>query len=215
MRRIVSLAAAAAACLLVSVSASARGGFLVKAGLSSSNMDINTAVATVISEELSSSMFAHFTGYNVGVGYRTGSWNNFKLQPELTYNVRGTRIDDLTRWKMAYLEMPLNVQWGIDLILLRPYLQVSPFIGYDFLNETSDTSAGNTLERHNVTSGASRFEYGLGVGGGIDLINRFQLSFSYNWNFGPVANLEAYKEQIAGIDRRKARCLQISLAYFF
>ena len=153
--------------------------------------------------------------FNVGVGYRTNSWNGFKLQPELLYNVRGTRIDNVTNWKMSYLELPVNVQWGIDLIVLRPFLQVAPFIGYDFQNVTSDTAAGNTLDDHNVTTGANRFEYGVSVGGGLDLLDRIQLSVTYNWNFGAVANLEAYKDQIAGIDRLNARCLQISMAYMF
>ena len=137
------------------------------------------------------------------------------MQPELIYNVRGTRIDDLTNWKMAYLELPVNVQWGIDLILLRPYLQVAPFVGYDFLNVTSDTTAGNTLNDHKVTTDANRFEYGVSVGGGIDLLNRIQVSITYNWNFGDVANLDDYKDQIAGIERRNARCLQVSMAYLF
>ena len=109
--------------------------------------------------------------------------------------------------------MPLNLQYGLDLSLLRPYIQVAPFIGYDFLNVTSDTQSGNTLGT--VTTDANRFEYGLSVGGGLDLMNRVQLSVTYNWNFGPVANLSAYKDQVAGIERRNARCLQVSLAYLF
>lgn len=214
MKRIVSLAAASVAGLLLSLSASA-GGFLIKAGLSNSNMDLNHDIATVISDVLSESSFKNFTNFNVGIGYRTDSWNGFKLQPELLYNVRGTRIDNITNWKMSYLELPVNVQWGIDLILLRPFLQVAPYIGYDFQNVTSDTLPGRTLDDHNVTTGANRFEYGLSAGGGIDLLNRIQLSVTYNWNFGAVANLEAYKDQIAGIARLKARCLQISMAYMF
>ena len=214
MKRIVPIAAAAVAGLLLSMSASAQG-FLIKAGISNSNMDLNRDVASVISDVFSSSTFKNFTSYNVGIGYRTASWNNFKLQPELIYNVRGTRIDDLTNWKMAYLELPVNVQWGIDLILLRPYLQVAPFVGYDFLNVTSDTTAGNTLNDHKVTTDANRFEYGVSVGGGIDLLNRIQVSITYNWNFGDVANLDDYKDQIAGIERRNARCLQVSMAYLF
>ncbi|MBR3744534.1 MAG: PorT family protein [Bacteroidales bacterium] len=214
MKRIVSLAAASVAGLLLSLSASA-GGFLIKAGVSNSNMDLNRDVATVISDVFSASTFKNFTNFNVGVGYRTNSWNGFKLQPELLYNVRGTRIDNVTNWKMSYLELPVNVQWGIDLIVLRPFLQVAPFIGYDFQNVTSDTAAGNTLDDHNVTTGANRFEYGVSVGGGLDLLDRIQLSVTYNWNFGAVANLEAYKDQIAGIDRLNARCLQISMAYMF
>lgn len=214
MKRIVSFAVASVAGLLLSLSASA-GGFLIKAGLSNSNMDLNTSIATVISDVLKDSDFKNFTNFNVGVGYRTNAWNGFKLQPELLYNVRGTRIDNITNWKMSYLEMPVNVQWGIDLVLLRPFVQVAPFIGYDFQNFTSNTTAGNTLDDHNVTTGANRFEYGLSVGGGLDLINRIQLSVTYNWNFGPVANLDDFRDKIAGIERRKARCLQISMAYMF
>ena len=213
MKRLVSCVAAVVASLLLSLSAPAKGGFVVKAGLTSSNMDLNRDVATVISDVLSESFFYNFTGYNFGVGYRTGTWNNFKFQPELVYNVRGTRVDDATNWKMSYLELPLNVQWGIDLILLRPYIQVSPFVGYDLMNVITDTGTGKTLEQ--VTSGANRFEYGISVGGGLDLINHLQLSITYNWNFGEVADLEAYKAEIAGISRKKARGLQLSLAYLF
>ncbi len=213
MRRLVCITAAFLASMIISVSALAEGGFLIKAGLTSSNMDLNRDVATVVSEVFSDSFFSNITSYNLGIGYRTGSWNNFKLQPELIYNVRGTRIDDLTQWKMAYLELPLNIQWGIDLIILRPYLQVAPFVGYDFKNTTSDTVAGNTLG--DITTEANRFEYGVSLGGGLDLLNRIQLSVTYNWNFGEVANLEAYKDQISGITRRNAYSLMFSMAYFF
>ena len=202
------------AALLIGLTASARGGFLVKAGLSNSNMDLNKAVADVISDDVfSGAFFKNFTGYHVGVGYRTGTWSGLRFQPELLYNVRGTRVDDATRWTMGYLEMPLNLQWGLDLIVMRPFIQVAPCIGYDFMNNTSSTPAGNALGT--VTTDANRLEYGLSVGGGLDVLNSFQISVNYNWNFGPVANLTAYQDEVAGIERRNARCLQISLAYIF
>ena len=210
MKRFIIVVAA----LLVAFSASARGGFLVKAGLSSSNMDLNRDVATVISQDvLGGAVFDNLTGYHFGVGYRTGTWSGLRFQPEVTYNLRGTRVDDATSWKMGYVEVPLNIQWGLDLIVLRPFIQVAPTIGYDFMNVTSDTASGKALG--NVTLDANRLEYGLSVGGGIDLLNTLQLSVNYNWNFGYVANLSAYKEQVAGIERKYARCLQVSLAYLF
>lgn len=202
------------AALLVAFSASARGGFLVKAGLSNSNMDLNRDVATVISEDvLSGAVFDNLTGYHFGFGFRTGTFSGLRLQPELVYNLRGTHVDDATSWKMGYLELPVNIQWGLDLIVMRPFIQVAPTIGYDFMNITSDTASGQALG--NVTLDANRLEYGLSVGGGIDLLNSLQLSINYNWNFGNVANLSAYKEQVAGIERQYARCLQISVAYLF
>lgn len=210
MKRLLSLALA----LVLSLSAFARGGFLVKGGLSNSNMDLNRDVANVISEDVfSGAFFKNFTGYHVGFGYRTGTWSGLRFQPELLYNVRGTRIDDVTKWRMGYLEMPLNLQWGLDLIVFRPFVQVAPCIGYDFYNKTSSTTAGETLGP--VTTAANRFEYGLSVGGGLDIMNSIQISVNYNWNFGPVANLTAYKDKVEGIERRNARCLQISLAYLF
>ena len=202
------------AALLIGLTASARGGFLVKAGLSNSNMDLNKAVADVISDDVfSGAFFKNFTGYHVGVGYRTGTWSGLRFQPELLYNVRGTRVDDVTRWTMGYLEMPLNLQWGLDLIVMRPFIQVAPCIGYDFMNNTTSTPAGNALGT--VTTEANRLEYGLSVGGGLDVLNSFQISVNYNWNFGPVANLTAYQDKVVGIERKNARCLQISLAYIF
>lgn len=209
MKKVVSLIAA----LMLCCNAFA-GGFLVKAGLSNSNMDLNQDVGSVISREiLGGSFFKNFTGYHIGAGFRTDSWNGFKLQPELLYNVRGTRVDDLTNWKMSYLEMPVNLQWGLDLVILRPFLQVAPCIGYNFSNTTSSTDAGGALGR--VTTNANRFEYGISVGGGLDLMNMIQLSLTYNWNFGAVADLSEYQDQVAGIERRNARCLQFSLAYLF
>lgn len=198
---------------MVSTSAAAGGGFLFKAGLTNSNMDLNRDVASVLSDVFTDSFFSDFTCYNIGFGYRTGQWNNFKLQPELVYNVRGTRIDEFTQWKMAYLELPLNIQWGLDLIVMRPYIQVAPFVGYDFKNTISDTEAGNALGEY--TKNANRFEYGLSLGGGIDLMNRIQLSLCYSWNFGDVVNLDSYRDDISGISRRNAHCLQFSMAYFF
>jgi hypothetical protein len=81
------------------------------------------------------------------------------------------------------------------------------------MNNTTSTPAGNALGT--VTTDANRLEYGLSVGGGLDVLNSFQISVNYNWNFGPVANLTAYQDEVAGIERRNARCLQISLAYIF
>ena len=210
MKRFILVVAAA----LVAFSASARGGFLIKAGLSNSNMDLNREVGTVISEDvLGGAAFNNLTGYHAGVGFRTGTWSGLRFQPELIYNLRGTRVDDVTSWKMGYLEMPLNLQWGLDLIVMRPFLQVAPTIGYDFMNTTSDTASGKALG--NVTLDANRLEYGLSIGGGLDVMNSIQLSVNYNWNFGSVANLSAYKDQVAGIERKYARCLQLSLAFLF
>ena len=208
-------AAALAVALLVSLSAAlradAKGDWLIKGGVSNSNLDLNRDIATVVSEIFSKTYFSTYTGYNVGVGYQTDSWNGLKLQPELLYNICGTTVDDATAWRMGYLRGSLGLQWGLDLVVLRPFLQVSPYAGYDFSNNV----IGNTevsQKMGDIAANASRLAYGVGLGGGIDLLNRMQISVSYDWNFGYVANLEAYAAKLKGIERKNATCLQLSLA---
>ena len=59
------------------------------------------------------------------------------------------------------LNLPVSLQWGPDLLLLRPFLDVAPYVGYGF-------------------SGHGDVRYGVGVGGGLD-IWRLQVSCRYNW----------------------------------
>jgi hypothetical protein len=89
---------------------------------------------------------------------------------------------------VGYLELPVSVQWGPDLLLFRPFLDVTPFVGYA-VNSTIKTEALNALEvvTKNDWDGFSmnRFSYGLGLGGGIE-VWRLQFICRYNWNFGPL-----------------------------
>lgn len=193
--------------------ASAEGDWLIKAGMSNSNLDLNTDIATAVSEVFSKTYFTSYTGFNVGVGYQTDSWNGFKLQPELLYNICGTTVDDATAWRMGYLRLAPAVQWGIDFVIFRPFLQVSPYVGYDFSSKVhGDTEVGRRML--DFATDPSRIAYGLGLGGGVDIFNRVQVAVSYDWNFGYVANLEAYAAKIQGIERKNATCLQLSLAIF-
>ena len=104
---------------------------------------------------------------------------------------------------MGYLEFMMPVQWGIDLILFRPFLEVAPFVGYgldswgDFKSLWKD--AGN------------RLEYGVGLGGGLQ-IWRFQISARYNWDFGRIMQTTNLTTALKGADFAGAT---LSLAYFF
>lgn len=213
MKRIIASAMALLLSLGTAYKASAEGDWLIKAGMSNSNLDLNTDIATAVSEVFSRAYFTTYTGFNVGVGYQTDSWNGFKLQPELLYNICGTTVDDATAWRMGYLRLAPGVQWGIDFVVFRPFLQVSPYVGYDFYSKVNgDTEVGRRML--DFATDPSRIAYGLGLGGGVDIFNRVQVSVSYDWNFGYVADLEAYAVKIQGIERKNAICLQLSLAIF-
>ena len=77
---------------------------------------------------------------------------------------------------VGYLELMASVQWGIDLILFRPYLEVSPFVGYGLNRWSGDRSVWNAMDK---------LDYGVGLGGGLQ-VWRFQLAARYNWSFPKV-----------------------------
>lgn len=137
------------------------------------------------------------TQYHAGFTCKLDLPLGFSLQPSLIYNVKGARMqgvltgNDRFDISMGYLELPVSLQWGPDLLIFRPFLDVTPYIGYALNNRLVNSSAPEALSldsQKNVwDAGLKRLEYGLGLGAGIE-IWRFQLIGRYNWNFGPVHN---------------------------
>ena len=125
------------------------------------------------------------TQYHAGVTYRAKLPLGFSIQPSLIYQVKGamTSSDGVdANATIGYLELPVSFQWGPDLILFRPYLEVAPFVGYSL----------NGLGVNNPISdwkSPDRLEYGVGLGGGVQ-IWRFQIGARYNWTFADIKNVK-------------------------
>lgn len=136
------------------------------------------------------------TGWNIGATAQLDLPLGFSIQPSLIYNSKSSEVD-LNLLKagldVGYLELPVAVQWGPDLLIFRPFVEVAPYIGCAL---TSKVEAGTLLSASEwKTSNLQRFEYGLGLGGGIE-IWRLQLTCRYNWNFGPLFNESAQMELV-------------------
>lgn len=135
------------------------------------------------------------TGYHAGLTYKFDLPFGFAIQPSLLYHMKGSAIADAfesgssVSLKTGYLEVPVSFQWGPDLILFRPFLDVTPFIGYGLNNSItgSYTEHMSDFKSKNSWDGINRLEYGLGIGAGLDLW-RLQIIARYNWNFGPLFN---------------------------
>lgn len=137
----------------------------------------------------------NMTQYHAGLTLQVKLPLGFSIQPSLIYNVKGSRFGaqeesavlggaELT---VGYLELPVSLQWGPDLLLFRPFLDVTPYIGYG-LNNRMDAYIENLRPSDPVKndwSELNRWEYGLGVGVGIE-IWKFQVIGRYNWNFGSL-----------------------------
>ena len=126
------------------------------------------------------------TQYHAGLTYRAKLPHGFSIQPSLIYQVKGAKtslagIDaDAT---IGYIELPVSFQWGPDLILFRPFLDVTPFVGYGVNNRFWSQLTGDVT---NLWDGLTHWEYGVGTGIGLD-IWKFQLIARYNWNLGSIS----------------------------
>lgn len=134
------------------------------------------------------------TGYHAGLTYKFHLPYGFAIQPSLLYHMKSSLVEEAVAdlatfdYKMGYLELPVSFQWGPDLLLFRPFLDVSPFVGYALNNElavTSPVAQRSSLGYTNKWDGVNRLEYGLGLGGGLE-IWKVQVVCRYNWNFGQL-----------------------------
>ena len=169
MKKLIVIAAA----LLLSVSAFAEG-FGIIGGYTASSLKMQDMT------------FKNSNGIHAGFAVNVPFGLGFSLQPELIYNVKGYNWegDDGTelqnRLKFGYVEIPVQLQWGPDLLLLRPYVLAEPFAGFAVTGKKFLEKGETDINWDNFKS---RLEYGVGVGAGIEIYNRVQISFKYYWNF--------------------------------
>lgn len=192
------------ACMLLSLQGFAQFG--IKAGLNFNKLgDIDTKGNI-------SSVLDNKTGFHAGILYR------FKvpvvgiaIQPELLYSQINGQLNFLQNSSnsvksdvsVSYLQLPVALQWGLDLVLLRPYIQVVPYVG---------CTISNDVKIKDLQMDTEKLNYGVGLGAGLD-IWRLQVSGRYCWDLGKVAD---YKWN--GVDTfkgGKGKGFQLSLALFF
>lgn len=140
--------------------------------------------------------------YHVGLTAQIPLVGGFAIQPSLLYQVKGLSAD---KWgsssisetvgafetKVGYLEVPVQLQWGPDLLAFRPYAFVEPYVGYRLGQSTKGELADQ------LKDSLKKLEYGLGVGAGID-VWKLQLSVKYFWNFGDIYDKDGKAGDVIG-----------------
>lgn len=181
----------------------AQGGFGIKAGLNFSSM-------SDVKLDSFSDSFNGKTGFHVGALYKFALPLGFAIQPEFLYSQKGGSIesDNIDAdVKMHYLQLPVNLQWGVDLLLFRPFLMVSPYIGYAI-------AKGDGFKDIKWST-FNKFEYGIGVGAGME-VWKFQLSGRYCWDLGNVGDFKDDSSHMGRVMRNaKNRGFELSLAFMF
>ena len=187
-----------------------------------------TSSSSKVSDIDASSISLYHAGFTVKAVFllyqmKGTSMENYEKLP-LAEAVGLTKVET----KVGYLELPVQLQYGLDLLVMRPYLFAEPFVGYA-VNLNNDAKGLNAVAEQAKAikndfkeSNFNRFEYGLGVGAGVDL-GSLQLSLKYFWNFGSLAEKDevpngsditkAITKAIK--DKQSFNGISISLAYFF
>lgn len=192
--------------LMFGIAANAQVGVI--AGVTSTTTDINAARDALKAGDI--------TLYHVGLTTKM-DLGAIAIQPSLIYNVKGTQLSEVYEngstanytadFKTGFLELPVQLQIGLNLGGFRPYVFAEPFVGFAITNEFSkkvealgadvvvEESDANNQWENIGTDVKDRLEYGVGAGVGIDLLNSLQISVRYYWNMGELYNGEANKFQ--------------------
>ncbi len=159
-------------------------------------------------------------GWNAGVTCMLDLPLGFSVQPSLIYSQKNSNITRSITQNMGYLEVPVSVQWGPDLLVFRPFVDITPYVGYAISNKTKITSEiMNVVTDFKSWEGKQRFEYGLGLGGGIN-VWKLQILARYCWNFGSLydmAETDGLKEYLdkMDMDGENFGGVTLSVSFFF
>lgn len=147
-------------------------------------------------------------GWNIGLTYGFDLPLGFSLQPALVYMQKSADVVTGTQ-TVGSINIPVSVQWGPDLLVARPFVDVTPYVGYSLTNDFKS----DLIDK----KGKNAFEYGVGVGAGLD-VWKLRLVVRYNWNFGVLGSLKDF----AGInlgdlnpENQTYGGISVNLAFFF
>lgn len=198
-------------CLLVSLQGFAQFG--VKAGLNFNTFgDITANFNQSDLQNSFKSAVDNKTGFHVGILYKFQiPLVGIAVQPELVYSQTKGTVELASSLaqplksnvSVDYLQLPVSLQWGLDLVLLRPFIQVVPYIGY---------SIGDKVSVKDLKIKTDDFNYGIGLGAGLD-VWKLQVSGRYCWDLGNMADYQW--NGVSTLKGGKNKGFQLSLALLF
>lgn len=224
MKRLIIFTVAIA--MFIGLNANAQGlSYGIMAGFTSSSSNVKDFKTNSVSL------------YQAGIAMRIPIAAGFVIQPGLVYQVKGASLDKTSdlgflptlksmETKVGFLEIPVQIQWGPDLMAFRPYVFAEPFVGMGLNTDNTMKRFGldNRYEKDFKKAAISRLEYGLGLGAGVE-VWKLQLSVRYFWNFGSlyedgdsgkdVLNDVAQTVKGAFKDQKNFNGITASLAFFF
>lgn len=163
-------------------------------------------------------------GCHAGVSLNLPLALGFALQPELLYNVKGAVVPGVSdaKFSAGYCELGLQAQWGLDLIVAKPFILVEPYVGGRVNNFVKID--GQILQDDSLWELADRLECGYAIGGGIEVLYNLQLSVKHFRTLGTLFDSgrinPAIGDSLSGqfeeiLDGGHFTGTTVSLTYFF
>ena len=176
MKKILTLAAVVAASLCLASQAHAQFGII--GGLTTSKTSAKEAVDD----------FKNISLYHAGLTYKADLGFGFAIQPSVLYQVKGAKVENIGasttaddfKLKTGFVEVPVSIQWGPDLMAFRPYVFAEPFVGY----QITSSDQGNQTVADWAKQAKNKIEYGFGLGGGLEIASHLQVSVQWFKNMG-------------------------------
>ena len=164
-------------------------GFLIDGGLNFPKFDI---------KNINSFSLKTYTGWHAGIGYQTGRALGFSFQPELNFVRNSVGVEEnmgtVTQVITNMLQLTPNVQWGIDLLVCKPFLFLAPYASLNLGNSLKNATAAAS----ELIGNAKKLDYGFGAGLGLN-VWKVQVTAKYNWSFGNVLNWSEYYSQMKNV----------------
>ncbi len=218
MRKII-FAAAAAALMFFSIDASAQ--LSIGAGFAKSDLKEKADISSIKQENISKA-----NGLYVGADYTFRFKHGLGFTPGLEWVFAGDKdlqelgigkIEAESKFKEHYINVPLEVNWGIDVKVMRFFVFAGPTLSFNvssrakvkgsaFGSETGKTKIDTKDFFENIGGKYGTFDLMFGVGAGIDVANRVRVKFGYDWGMLNRGNsdVKLHRQQ-----------LQLGVAYLF
>lgn len=196
-----------------------------------------TSSSTEINTEDFAKNFEGVQEYHVGLAFKLPLPLGFAVQPELLYQIKGAELsgviesaengEDLSakgeefETATGFAEIGLGLQWGLDLVALRPFVFAKPFVGVAVAN--FDNFGENTIKEgtdKTIENAKNALEYGFSAGAGLELLEHFQLSLEFYKNLGNLfdegelnADVDAATKDFAKLESYSG--FKVTLGFFF
>lgn len=213
--------------LLVAVLATAsvaHAQFGIIGGFTSSKTSIDTKN---ISEN-----FKGVSLFHAGIAYKVKLPLGFAIQPALTYEMKGANLEQVKSineglsslsTKAGYIQLGAGIQWGIDLLVARPFLLVQPFFGYQVTGSeklSADGSVSISSINDVFKTAKNKLEYGFELGGGVEVVKHIQVSVVWFKNLGYLYDGDKITDVGAAVigaykDTKNYSGIKVSVGIFF